>query len=76
MWSMISIVVFVKPEASEKELVMMGRISTVGMMFLAALLALQLTNAKTIIRLYHPLWCRYRPYFYPKMVLVAHQCME
>ncbi len=39
---------FVKPEASEKELVMMGRISTVGMMVLAATLALQVNNAKQL----------------------------
>ncbi|MDX1939317.1 MAG: sodium:solute symporter family protein [Saprospiraceae bacterium] len=36
---------FVKPEASEKQLVTIGRISTVVLMVLAALLALALTNA-------------------------------
>jgi len=36
---------FVKPEASEKELVLIGRISTVVLMILAALLALALSNA-------------------------------
>ncbi len=36
---------FVKPEASEKQLVTIGRISTVVLMALAALLALALTNA-------------------------------
>ncbi|MDN3669216.1 sodium:solute symporter family protein [Echinicola jeungdonensis] len=36
---------FVKPEASEKELVATGRISTVVLMVLAALLALALSNA-------------------------------
>jgi solute:Na+ symporter, SSS family len=36
---------FVKPEASDRELVNVGRISTVGLMALAALLALRLTSA-------------------------------
>jgi len=36
---------FIKPEASDKELVAVGRISTVGLMVLAALLALVLSNA-------------------------------
>lgn len=36
---------FVKPEASEKELVNIGRISTVVLMVLAAILALALSNA-------------------------------
>ncbi len=36
---------FVKPQASEKELVAVGRISTVLLMILAALLALALSNA-------------------------------
>ena len=36
---------FVKPEASQKELVMVGRLSTLGLMFLAALMALALSNA-------------------------------
>ncbi len=36
---------FVKPEASEKQLVTIGRISTVILMALAALIALALTNA-------------------------------
>ncbi|MFT6211512.1 MAG: Na+/proline symporter [Bacteroidia bacterium] len=36
---------FIKPEASEKELVMVGRISTVLLMLFAALFALMLTNA-------------------------------
>lgn len=36
---------FVKPEASEKELVRVGRISTVTMMVLAGFLALQLSNS-------------------------------
>jgi len=36
---------FVKPAASEKELVLVGRVSTVVMMVLAALLALELDNA-------------------------------
>lgn len=36
---------FVKPEASEKELVMVGRLSTLGLMILAALMALALSNA-------------------------------
>ncbi len=36
---------FVKPEATEKELVLIGRISTVVLMLFAALLALWLTNA-------------------------------
>lgn len=36
---------FVKPEASEKEKVMIGRLSTVGLMILAGLLALLLDNA-------------------------------
>ncbi|MBK7871522.1 MAG: Na+:solute symporter [Saprospiraceae bacterium] len=36
---------FVKPEASEKQLVTIGRISTVLLMVLAALIALALTNA-------------------------------
>lgn len=36
---------FVKPEASEKQLVTIGRISTVILMILAALIALALTNA-------------------------------
>jgi len=36
---------FMKPEASEKELVLVGRISTVVLMALAALLALALNNA-------------------------------
>ncbi|MCF8276226.1 MAG: Na+:solute symporter [Flavobacteriales bacterium] len=36
---------FVKPEASQKELVMVGRISTVLLMVFAALMALLLTNA-------------------------------
>jgi len=36
---------FMNPEASEKQLVMVGRISTVIMMILAGLLALQLQNA-------------------------------
>ncbi len=36
---------FIKPEASEKELVLVGRLSTVGLMILAALLALALSNA-------------------------------
>ena len=36
---------FVKPEASEKQLVTIGRISTIILMTLAALLALALTNA-------------------------------
>ena len=36
---------FVKPDASEKELVMIGRVSTVLLMVLAALFALALTNA-------------------------------
>ena len=36
---------FVKPEASEKELVAVGRISTVVLMFFAALLALALSSA-------------------------------
>lgn len=36
---------FVKPEATEKELVMVGRISTVLLMLCAALFALALTNA-------------------------------
>ncbi len=39
---------FVKPEASEKELVNIGRISTVLMMFLSALFALNLQNVKQI----------------------------
>ncbi|RMG24067.1 MAG: Na+:solute symporter [Bacteroidetes bacterium] len=39
---------FVKPEASEKELVAWGRVSTVLMMVLAALLALQVKNAKQL----------------------------
>ncbi|WP_404311118.1 sodium:solute symporter family protein [Neorhodopirellula lusitana] len=36
---------FVKPDASEKQLVFVGRVSTVMMMVLAGLLALQLSNA-------------------------------
>ncbi len=36
---------FMKPDASEKELVLVGRISTVVLMVLAALLALALSNA-------------------------------
>jgi SSS family solute:Na+ symporter len=36
---------FVKPDASEKELVMVGRVSTVMLMIFAALFALVLTNA-------------------------------
>ncbi|MFK7935424.1 MAG: sodium:solute symporter family protein [Saprospiraceae bacterium] len=36
---------FMRPEASEKELVMVGRISTVLMMIIAAVFALQLSNA-------------------------------
>ncbi len=36
---------FIKPDATETELVMVGRISTVVLMLLAALLALQLQNA-------------------------------
>lgn len=36
---------FVKPKASEKELVMVGRLSTLGLMILAALMALALSNA-------------------------------
>jgi Na+/proline symporter len=36
---------FVKPEASEKELVLIGRISTVGLMLLAFVVALVLSNA-------------------------------
>jgi len=36
---------FVKPDAPEKELVLVGRISTVLMMVVAGLIALQLTNA-------------------------------
>ena len=36
---------FVKPEASEKELVLVGRISTVGLMLLAFVVALLLSNA-------------------------------
>jgi len=36
---------FVKPDATEKELVMVGRVSTVLLMLLAALFALALTNA-------------------------------
>lgn len=36
---------FVKPEASDKELVRIGRLSTVGLMILAGLFALVLTNA-------------------------------
>ncbi|EPR66193.1 sodium:solute symporter family protein [Cyclobacterium qasimii] len=36
---------FIKPEASDKELVAVGRISTVGLMLLAALLATVLSNA-------------------------------
>lgn len=36
---------FVKPEASDKELVRVGRLSTVGLMILAGLFALVLTNA-------------------------------
>jgi Na+/proline symporter len=36
---------FVKPEASQKELVLVGRISTVVMMVVAAFIALQLSNA-------------------------------
>ena len=36
---------FLKPEASEKELVMVGRISTVVLMIFAGLLALMLSNA-------------------------------
>lgn len=36
---------FIKPEASDKELVAVGRISTVGLMVLAALLATVLSNA-------------------------------
>lgn len=36
---------FVRPEASERELVRVGRISTVGLMVVAALLALRLENA-------------------------------
>jgi SSS family solute:Na+ symporter len=36
---------FMKPDAPEKELVLVGRISTVLMMVVAGLLALQLTNA-------------------------------
>ena len=36
---------FIKPDATEKELVMVGRLSTVFLMFFAALFALALTNA-------------------------------
>ena len=36
---------FIKPDASEKELVMVGRVSTVLLMLFAALFALALTNA-------------------------------
>jgi Na+/proline symporter len=36
---------FLKPEASEKELVLVGRLSTVVLMLLAAILALALSNA-------------------------------
>ncbi|MCH7401553.1 Na+:solute symporter [Belliella kenyensis] len=36
---------FIKPDASEKELVMVGRLSTVLLMVMAAFLALALTNA-------------------------------
>ena len=36
---------FVKPEATEKELVMVGRLSTIALMVFAALFALALTNA-------------------------------
>ncbi|MFC4870472.1 sodium:solute symporter family protein [Negadavirga shengliensis] len=36
---------FIKPEASDKELVLVGRLSTVGLMVLAALLATLLSNA-------------------------------
>ena len=42
---------FVKPEATEKELVNIGRISTVVMMILGAVLALYLTNAKQIFNI-------------------------
>ncbi|WNJ21026.1 sodium:solute symporter family protein [Pontibacter sp. G13] len=36
---------FIKPEASEKELVMVGRLTTVGLMVLSALMALALEDA-------------------------------
>jgi len=36
---------FIKPDATEKQLVLVGRISTVGMMVIAAVFALQLTNS-------------------------------
>ncbi len=36
---------FLRPDASERQLVLVGRIATVGLMVLAALLALQLKNA-------------------------------
>lgn len=39
---------FVNPEASEKELVNIGRVSTVLMMAMAAIIALFLTNAKVL----------------------------
>ena len=42
---------FVKPDATEKEMVMMGRISTVIMMILGAVLALYLTNAMQIFNI-------------------------
>ncbi len=39
---------FIKPNATEKELVFVGRLSTVAMMILAATFALALTNAKQL----------------------------
>ncbi len=39
---------FIKPDASERELVIAGRVSTVVLMFFSALLALYMTNAKQV----------------------------
>ena len=63
---------FVKPEASERQLVLMGRFSTVVLMILAGWFALQLQSALDYLSNSLTSWRGHGPYFPAALVLVAH----
>jgi solute:Na+ symporter, SSS family len=67
---------FLKPDASDKELVAVGRISTVLLMVLAAILALALSSALGSLQNTIANWSRNRCNFYLALVLVENQCLH
>ena len=67
---------FVKPDASEKELVKVGRLSTVVLMIASALFALLLSNALGSLSDFIANWSRNRFTFHNALVLVSNKRLQ